>query len=83
MKIPSTGKQKYSKDRLTSSKKKKCGSKERASFFTFQNGKKKSSFSEGKYCQWPQMPKLKQPFGLAVQKDKKDKGHFKCFYPSA
>ena len=46
--------------------------KNKPHFLPFQNGKKKSSFLEGKYCQRPQMPKLKLPFGLAVQKDKKD-----------
>lgn len=63
-----------SKDRLTSSKKKKnVDQKNKPHFLPFQNGKKKKSpFLEGKYCQCPQMSKLKLPFGLAVQKDKKD-----------
>ena len=63
--------------------KKKMWIKRTSLIFYLSKWKKKSSFLEGKYCQWPQLPKLKQPFGLAVQKDKKDKGHFKCFYPSA
>lgn len=73
-KIQFAGKQKYSKDRLTSSKKKKnVDQKNKPHFLPFQNGKKKHTpFLEGKYCQCPQMSKLKLPFGLAIQKDKED-----------
>ena len=72
-KIQFAGKQKYSKDRLTSGKKKKnVDQKNKPHFLPFQNGKKKSLFLEGKYCRCPQMSKLKLPFGLAIQKDKKD-----------
>ena len=49
-KIQFAGKQKYSKDRLTSGKKKKnVDQKNKPHFLPFQNGKKKSLFLEGKY----------------------------------
>ena len=42
-------------------------------FYLFKMEKKKHTpFLEGKYCQCPQMSKLKLPFGLAIQKDKED-----------
>lgn len=61
------------KDRRTSSKKKKKKWIKRISliFYLFKM-EKESSFLEGKYSQYLQMPKLKLPFGVAVQKDKKD-----------
>ena len=60
-------------DLLVVKKKKNVDQKNKPHFLPFQNGKKKHTpFLEGKYCQCPQMSKLKLPFGLAIQKDKED-----------